>query len=101
MFPQAPAYVAAPPPNLPRKRERGAPPMSPYVSSEAAPKRRRPATLTGIVTRRASDHPPSIPRGAIGTEIHVHLHADRERTWLAEVDHHFHHVDVSHIALAE
>ena len=43
----------------------------------------------------------SVARGAILAEIHVHLHANRERTRLAQLDQHFHHVDVSHIALAK
>src|SRR6202171_4250279 len=52
--------------------------------------------LASVQARRSS-----IARGAILAEIHVHLHANREWTGLAQADQHLHHVDVSHIALAE
>jgi hypothetical protein len=56
---------------------------------------------TYSLPRVAPDHLASIACGVVRAEIHVHLHADRERARLGEVDQHFHHVDVSHVALAE
>ncbi len=85
-------------------------PIAVFLSSLSLPNQmiqgifRSPSVLAGkrhiishssVQARRSS-----IARGVLA-EIHVHLHANRERTWLAQVDQHFHHVDVGHIALAE
>src|SRR6516164_8331614 len=40
------------------------------------------------------------PSAALGLEVDVHFHPDRERIRLRQVDQHFDHIDVGHVALS-